>query len=70
MLDRTKGFPPYPGKRVETFLMHPAEHRRHAWKLEQLKDNPLAQELAVRHRWLAKTIQQKLNDGTARIKGR
>jgi hypothetical protein len=70
MLDKTKGFPPYPGKPVETFLMHPAQHRRMAWKLEQLQDNPEAQYLAKHHRFLAKHIQEKLNAGTARIKGR
>lgn len=70
MLDRTQGFPPYPGKPVEEFLLHPSQHRRMAWKLEQLHDNPRALYLAKHHRYLAKYIQQALNDGTARIKGR
>ena len=70
MLDRTKGFPPYPGKPVEEFLMTPQQHRHMAFKLEQQKDNPEAQFLAKHARFLAEHIQEKLNAGLARIKGR
>jgi hypothetical protein len=46
----------------------PAEHRAQAYRLEQLKDKQLAQWLAKHHRYLAKSIQEKLNKGTARIR--
>src|SRR5579871_4710206 len=68
MPDRTEGFPPCPGKRMETFLTAPHQHRRVAFKLEQLKDSPEAQFLAKHARFLAKHIQEKQNNsGTGRI---
>jgi hypothetical protein len=63
MLDRMKGLPPLPGKRVTTFLMPRHQYRPVALKRERLKDSPEVQ-FQVKH------IQEKLNCGTARIKGR
>jgi hypothetical protein len=70
MPDDRKDSPRYPNKRVETFLLHPNQHRHLAFQLEQMKDNPEAKMLAGQHRFLAKHIQEKLNAGAARIKER
>jgi hypothetical protein len=69
MLDRTKGFPPDPGKPVETFPMSPTDRRHMAFKLEQSKDNTRAPFLAKHFRFLTEHIQGKINNGAARIKG-
>jgi hypothetical protein len=65
MLDRTTSFPPF--RRQAVLLWHPAKHRRAAFLLRQDKDNPRAELLANHHMALAKHIQKRLNEGSARI---
>lgn len=67
MLDRTRGFPAYERpRRPERFLLTPTQHRRAAHLLRQAKDNPQAAELAAHHEFLAKAIQQRLNESGRR----
>jgi len=54
---------------AEEFLMSPAEHRAHAFKLEK-HGSELAKFLAAHHRHLAHHIQQLVNAGRARVRPR
>jgi len=68
MLDRTTSFPQF--RRQDVFQWSPTRHRRAAFLLRQDKGNPRAAVLASHHMALAKHIQKRLNEGTARIASR
>jgi hypothetical protein len=54
--------------RRAVFLLSPSEHRRAAFLLQRnAPDDPRAQKMAKINEGLAKVIQKRLDEGTARI---